>query len=156
MTKGVREAFADWMMVLAAPLLGLSLFLTWSHQFSASFESRYSGTAILRGIPRNPNAWQVYSVADVFLAVVAVGLLAVALRGGPVARLVVALAAAIAIAFTLHALSVPPTNGANLFDPTLRPPGYTPNSPGSGAGEIVALIALGLGLGGLLVSFTAD
>ena len=156
MSKAAREAFADWMMVVAAPLLAVSLFLPWSHQFSASFWARYGATAIVRGIPRNPTAWQIYSTADVFLALVAVGLLAAALRGGRTARLVVAAATAVALAFTVHALSVPPTNGANVFDPTLNPPAYTANSPGSGPGETLALIALALGMGGLLLSFTAD
>ena len=65
-------------------------------------------------------------------------------------------ALAIATAFTLHALSAPPTNGATLFDPTLSPPGYAPNPPGAGRGETLALVALGLGLGALALSFTAD
>jgi hypothetical protein len=65
-------------------------------------------------------------------------------------------ALAIAAVFTLHALSVPPTNGATLFDPSLSPPGYTPNPPGAGRGETLALVALSLGLGGLALSFTAD
>jgi hypothetical protein len=155
-SKGVREAFADWMMVVAAPLLALSLFLTWSHQFSASFLARYGATPILQGVPRNPNAWQVYSIADVFMAIVAVGLLAAALRGGRTARLVVALAAAVALAFTIHALSVPPTSGDNVFDPSLVPSGYAANSPAAGLGETLALVALTVGLGGLLLSFTAD
>jgi hypothetical protein len=155
-SKGTREAVADWLTVLASPLLLLSLFLTWSHQFSASFMSSYQAAPVLHGIPRDPNAWQVYSAADVLLALVAAGLLAVALRGGRTARLVVALSVAVALAFALHALSVPPTNGANLFDPTLTPPDYTANSPTAGAGETLAVIALALGFGGLLLSFTAD
>jgi hypothetical protein len=155
-SKRTREAVADWMMVLASPLLLLSLFLTWSHQFSASFSSSYGAAAVLQGIPRDPNAWQVYSAADVVLALVAAGLLGVALRGGRAARLVAVLCVAVALAFVLHALSGPPTNGANVFDTTLTPPAYTANSPTAGAGETVALIALALGFGGLLLSFTAD
>ena len=62
----------------------------------------------------------------------------------------------IATAFTLHALGTPPTRGANLFDPSLRPPAYTPDHPQSGAGEVVALVGIGLGIIGVLVSFTAD
>jgi hypothetical protein len=56
----------------------------------------------------------------------------------------------------LHALSAPPTDGANLFDPSLTPPAYTPNSPTAGPGETLALVALGVGLGALALSFTAD
>ncbi len=37
----MREAIADWLMVLGAPSLLLSLFLTWSHQFSPAFLARY-------------------------------------------------------------------------------------------------------------------
>ena len=131
---GRREAVADWLMVIAASLLAASLFLTWSHQFSASYWARYGSTAALRGIPRDPSAWQVYSVSDVLLALVAAGLLAVALRGGRVARLVAGGAVGIALAFTLHALSAPPTNGANLFDPSLtpRPTPRTPRARGRG------------------------
>ena len=33
-SKGKREAIADWLMLLGAPILLGSLFLTWSHQFS--------------------------------------------------------------------------------------------------------------------------
>ena len=47
--------------------------------------------------------------------------------------------------FVIHALSVPPTNGALLFDPTLTPAGYTANPVTSGAGEVLALVALGAG-----------
>ena len=147
---------ADWLMVVAASLLAASLFLTWSHQFSASYWARYGSTAALRGIPRDPSAWQVYSVSDVLLALVAVALLAVALRGGRVARLVVGAGVTIALAFTLHALSAPPTNGGSLFDPSLTPPAYTPNSPTSGPGETLALVALGVGFGALVLSLTAD
>jgi hypothetical protein len=143
-------------MVLASPLLLLSLFLTWSHQFSASLLSSYGAAAVLQGIPRDPNAWQVYSAADVLLAMVAAGLLGVALRGGRTARLVVALCVAVALAFTLHALSVPPTNGANLFDPTVTAADRGANSATAGTGETVAVIALAVGFGGLLLSFTAD
>jgi hypothetical protein len=92
----------------------------------------------------------------VILALLAGTLLIAALRGRRVARAVLLVALVIAAAFTLHALSVPPTNGVNLYDPTLTPPGYTATSPGAGPGETLALIALGSGLAGALLSFTAD
>jgi hypothetical protein len=147
---------ADWLMVVGAIALVASLFLPWSHQLSAAVRAQYGASAALQGVPANPTAWQVYSAVDVVFALLAAALLVAALRGSRPARLAVMAALAIAAAFTLHALSVPPTNGATLFDPGLIPPGYTPNPPGAGRGETLALVALGLGLGGLALSFTAD
>jgi hypothetical protein len=147
---------ADWLMVVGAIALVASLFLPWSHQLSGAVRAQYGASAALQGVPANPTAWQVYSAVDVVLALLAAALLVAALRGGRPARLALMVALAIATAFTLHALSVPPTNGATLFDPSLTPPGYTPNPPGAGRGETLALVALGLGLGGLALSFTAD
>ena len=154
--KGEREAVSDWLMFLGAPLLFASLFLTWSHQFSPAFLAQYGNTPALQGIPRDPNAWQVYSIVDVLLAILAAGLMAVALRGTRNGRIALLIGLVIATAFTLHALGTPPTRGANLFDPSLRPPAYTPDHPQSGAGEVVALVGIGLGIIGVLVSFTAD
>jgi hypothetical protein len=148
----MREAIGDWLMVLGAPILLLSLFLTWSHQFSPGFLAHYSHTTALSGVPHDPTAWQVYSIIDVLLALLAAGLFAVALQGSRAGRIGVLLGLAVAIAFVIHALGTPPTNGANLFDPALGT--YTPNRPSSGAGEIVALIGLLLGSGGVLLSFT--
>jgi hypothetical protein len=147
---------ADWLMVVGAIALAASLFLPWSHQLSGAVRAQYGASAALQGVPTNPTAWQVYSAVDVVLALLAAALLVAALHGGRPARLALMVALAIATAFTLHALSVPPTNGATLFDPSLTPPGYTPNPPGAGRGETLALVALGLGLGGLALSFTAD
>lgn len=147
---------ADWLMVIAAMALLGSLFLPWSHQLSDAVRAQYGASAALQGVPADPTAWQVYSAVDVVLALLAGALLGGALRGGRGARLALMAALAIAAAFTLHALSVPPTNGATLFDPTLSPPGYTPNPPSAGVGETLALAALGLGLGGLALSFTTD
>jgi hypothetical protein len=147
---------ADWLMVVGAIALLTSLFLPWSHQLSSAVRAQYGASAALQGVPANPTAWQVYSAVDVMLALVAAALLIAALRGGRAARLALMAVLAIAVAFTLHALSVPPSNGATLFDPGLTPPGYTPNPPGAGSGETLGLVALGLGLGGLALSFTAD
>ncbi|MGI8714610.1 MAG: hypothetical protein ACR2NR_15825 [Solirubrobacteraceae bacterium] len=156
MSAGRREATADWLMVFGGLALVVSLFLPWSHQLPASVLAQYGATAALAGVPRNPDAWQLYSAVDVLLALLAGGLLVAALRGGRVWRGILLVGLLIAVAFTLHALSSPPTNGVNLYDPSLAPPGYTPTSPGAGRGETLALIAIGLGLGGLLLSFTAD
>jgi hypothetical protein len=155
-TKGTREAIADWLMLLGAPILFLSLFLAWSHQFSAAFLAQYGHTPALQGIPRDPTAWQVYSIVDVLLAVLAACLLAAALRGSRNWRIAILLGLLVALAFTIHALGTPPTRGANLFDPSLRPPAYTPDHPTPGPGEALALVGLGLGIGGVLLSFTAD
>lgn len=156
MSKGKRETVSDWLMTLSAPLLLGSLFLTWSHQFSRSFLARWGTTSVLQGIPHDPNAWQVYSAADVLLVLVAGGLLAVALWGGRIRRLMLVLALMIALAFTVHALGTPPTDGAVVFEPSLNPPAYAPNAPRSGVGEDVALLALLLGIGGVALSFTVD
>jgi hypothetical protein len=147
---------ADWLMVLGAVALFGSLFLTWSHQFSAAFLARFAASDALRGVPHDPTAWQLYSVADGLLALLAAGVLAVALRGRRSGRLVVLLGLAIALAFTLHALSDPPTQGANLFDPSLSAPNYAPNSPMSGSGETVAITGLVLAIAGLGLSFTVE
>jgi hypothetical protein len=151
-----REALADWAMVLAGLALLGSLFLPWSHQLSAALRAQYGASAALQGVPPDPTGWQVYSIVDVLLALVAAGLLAAALRGGRPARLVLMAAIVCALAFTVHALSAPPTNGALLFDPGQVPAGYAPNPVHAGTGEPVALIALGLGLVGVALSFTAD
>jgi hypothetical protein len=147
---------ADWLMVGAGLALIASLFLPWSHQISASLQAEYGASAALGGVPRSPDAWQVYSAVDVILALLGGTLLIAALRGTRVARAVLLVALLTAAAFTVHALSVPPTNGVNLYDATLTPPGYTPTSPGAGPGETLALLALGCGLAGTLLSFTAD
>jgi hypothetical protein len=150
--KGKREVISDWLMLLAAPVLFASLFLTWSHQFSPAFLAQYGGTPALAGVPRDPTAWQVYSIADVLLAVLAGGLLWAALRGWRGARIAVLIGLLVGIVFTIHALGTPPTRGANLFDPTLN--AYAPNHPTSGAGEVGALVGMFIGLAGVLLSFT--
>jgi hypothetical protein len=152
----VRETISDWLMAITGPLLLGSLFLTWSHQLSTGVRARYGGTAALAGVPADPTAFQVYSGADVLLAVVAAGLMAVALWGGRARRIALTLALMVALVFVIHAMSVPPTNGALLFDPTLNPPGYTANAVTSGTGEVLALVALGLGGVGVALAFTVD
>lgn len=162
MSTDKQEAAASWAIAVGAAGLIGSLFLTWSHQFSAGFLGRYGGTPLIAERPRNPTAWQVYSAADVVLLLVAGGLVGVAVLGGRVtpgvARQIVLrvglTAAAIAFAFVLHALIAPPSNGALIYDPATR--GYAPNAPAAGAGETVALIGLGLALAGLLRSLTAS
>ena len=78
--------------------------------------------------------------------------MAVALWGGRARRIALALALVVALVFVVHALSVPPTNGATVFDPTLTPPGYGADPVSSGAGEVLALVALGLGSVGVALA----
>jgi hypothetical protein len=153
-SKALRETVADWLMTVAALILMLSLFLAWSHQFSAGFLAGHRGAALLQGVPRDPDAWQVYSVADVLLALVAGGLLAVALWGGRARRLALAIALAGALVFTVHAMSVPPTNGAVLFDAATSR--YVATGATSGAGETVAFVALMVGAAGVALSYSVD
>jgi len=149
-----RERLADLLIIAGAIALFVSLFLPWSHQFSAAFLAQWGSSDQLRGVPHSPNAWQLYSTADVVLALLAGALVAVALRGNRSVRIVAVLAAAIALAFTLHALSVPPTNGANIFDPSSD--AYALNSPAAAVGVTVAIAGLGTALVGLALSFTAE
>ena len=141
-------------MLAAAVLLLVSLFLVWSHQLSSAVVSRYAPTGTFDGIPRNPDAWQVYTTGDVLLALVSVGLVVAALRGGRTFRMVLTGAVAIALAFVVHALGTPPTNGASVFDPATR--SYVATGVHAGIGVTVALVALAIAAAALLLSFTAD
>ncbi len=143
-------------MIASGALLLGSLFLTWSHQFSPAFLNQYGSSAVLQGIPRDPTAWQVYSAMDVLLALLAAALVVVALIGDRRARLGVLVAVALALAFTVHAASDPPTNGATIFDSALRVPSYVPNTPHAGSGEAVAIVALGIAILGLGLSVAAE
>jgi hypothetical protein len=153
-SRGTRETVADWTMVAAGVLLLISLFLVWSHQLSTAVEARYAESASFAGVPRNPDAWQVYTSADVILALLSVGLIGAALRGGRTIRMVVTGAVAIALAFVVHALGTPPTNGASVFDPATRT--YVATGAHAGIGVSVALVALAIAAAALLLSFTAD
>jgi hypothetical protein len=155
-SKAVRETISDWLMAISGPLLLGSLFLTWSHQLSAGIRTQYGATAALTGVPADPTAFQVYSGADVLLALVAGGLMVVALWGGRARRIALALALIVALALVIHAMSVPPTNGVLLYDPTLTPPGYSANAVSSGTGEVLALVALALGSVGVGLAFTVE
>jgi hypothetical protein len=148
-TPDQRESVADWLILLGAAALVASLFLTWSHQFSPAFLAQWGSSSQLSGVPHDPTAWQVYSAADVILALLALALVVVALVGRPAVRVATLVVCGVAVAFTLRALDTPPTVGANIV-------GGVANSPGAGVGETVALVALGLAMAGLVISFTAD
>ncbi len=142
MREGPARRLGVRLVLLGAALLLGSLFLTWSHQFSPAFLARWGSSDALRGVPRDPDAWQVYSVVDVLLALLAGALILVARQGTRRALGWSAAGAAVGLAFTFHALAVPPTDGANIFDSSLRVPAYAPNSPAAGPGETVAILGL--------------
>jgi hypothetical protein len=144
------DALADWLILVGGVGLFMSLLFTWSHQFSPAVLSAADSSGALRGVPRDPTGWQVYSVADELLALLGVCLVAVALLGSVRARGVVLAACVFAVVFVLHALSAPPTNGVLLVNPATG--SYVPRSASAGAGETVALAALGVAITGLAVS----
>jgi hypothetical protein len=153
--REIREGIADWLIVFGALLLLLSLFLTWSHQFTNTFVHEV-GADQLRGIPRDPTAWQVYSTADVLLALLAGALIVAALVAGRGARISALVAAVLALVFTIHASSVAPTNGVNIATPDAGVAHLVPSTATSAGGEVVAIVALGIAIVGLALSFTAD
>jgi hypothetical protein len=155
-SKETREAIADWLIVGGAVVLFASLFFTWSHQFSQPFLLVFGSSDLLRGVPHDPTAWQVYSAADVVLTLLAIALVAVAMVGTRPMRIVATAAGAVALGFTLHALSTPPTNGANIFHAAFSVPQYASSGATAGVGETVAILGLMVALGGLALSFTAD
>ncbi len=132
--------------------LALALFLPWSHQYDAGFLARVgAANPVLSGVPRSPDAWQLYTFADVLLALLAAALalssvVALRLPRGRVAWLA---GLAIAAAFAVHALAVPPTSGVNVFDAARGD--YVSPGASAGPGEWVALAGLILAAGGLLV-----
>ena len=144
-----RELAADWLLLLGGLTLLVSLFLPWSHQFPASLQSVPGLSVALRGVPRDANAWDVYSVADVLLAVLAAALIAVALVGRRGVRAAVLVAAAIGLAFAVHAMNVPPTNGLDVVNPAAPGRSYIGRMyASSGVGETVAAVGLAMGLVG--------
>jgi hypothetical protein len=147
-----REVVADWLIIAGGLVLLLALFLPWSHQFSAGVLARYGGSAVLAGVARSPDAWQVYSIIDVLLALLAAALVISAVGGERRARLIVAAFALLAVAFIVHALAVPPTNGANLAEHVGGTVRYLPNAPRPGTGELLALAGIGVALGGIAFS----
>jgi hypothetical protein len=156
LTKQKRASLADWLIVGGALALFGSLFLAWSHQFSPSFLNTFGSSELLDGVPHNPTAWQVYSTMDVVLALVALGMAASALFGTRPWRVGVLVAVLVALVFTLHALNAPPTNGANIFNPSLSVPEYQSPGATAGPGETVAVIGLALAILGFLLSFSSD
>ena len=144
-------------MLIGAVCLFASLFLIWSHQLPRSLLAIAGDSPALRGVPRDPTGWQVYSIMDVLLALLTLALVIVALAGrsrGP--RVGVLLAVAVAFAFTVHALSVPPTNGVLVLNPVAASPQYLPRAAMAGVGETVALGSLLVAGAGLLVGLVTE
>ena len=151
-----RELLADWLTIAGAAGLFVSLFLTWSHQFSAPFLTVWGDSDQLRGVPRNPTGWQVYSSVDVMLALLAAGLVAVALVGTRAVRVGAIVLVGCGLAITLHALSAAPTDGANTLGSSFDLSGSGSGVPSAGVGETVAIARLAVALGGLVFSLTVD
>lgn len=148
---------SGWLTLTGAAGLFLSLFLAWSHQLPASVLAVAGSSPALRGVPGDPTAWQVYSIADALLVLLAAALVLVALVGRSRASRVLALASgAVAFVFTVHALSVPPTSGVLVLSPVATSPQYLARAATSGPGEIVALLSLGLAGAGLVLSLATD
>jgi hypothetical protein len=147
---------ADWLIALGAIALFVSLFLTWSHQISPALLGVPGASVALQGVPPDPTGWQVYSVADVVLAALAVALALGALLGRRRFRAILVPFVLVGVAFVLHALSSPPTNGVRLVNPGAVIPQYAPIAPTAGVGETVALIGLLVALGGILISLLSE
>jgi hypothetical protein len=151
-SRRAAKLIADWLVVVGAAGLLASLFLPWSHQYPRSLRALPGLPLALAAVPRDATAWQVYSVADVLLAALAAGLVAVVIAGFGRSRWPAAAAILIGLAFTFHALSVPPTNGLDIVLPTAATPRYASALAAAGIGETVAIAALVIALCGLLVS----
>jgi hypothetical protein len=149
-----REAAADGLIVIGAAALFVSLFLSWSHLGEGL--PALLGASAFTGLPRDPTAWQVYSSADVLLCLLAAALVAAGAFGTRRARQLVSGAAAVALAFVVHALFVPPTNGSLFADPSQNIPAYLPTHATAGPGETVALLGLLAALIGLGVSVLTE
>jgi hypothetical protein len=151
-----QEAIANWLIVAGAAALFGSLFLTWSHQFTPRFVSEFAAFGATGGVPDDPTGWQVYAAADVILTMLAAGLALSAFFGSHAVRVGAIVAALAGLAFVVHALSAPPTNGLLLLNPAQNALTYAPVAPTAGPGETVAILALVAAVSGLLLSLRAD
>lgn len=146
---------ADRLVVVGALGLLISLFMSWSHQLPSPANQPPGAGLVFRGVPADPTAWQVYSAVDVLLALLAAALVAAVVAGGTRARIVLLVAVAVALAFTAHALAVPPTNGATLLNPRAVVPAYLPSTATAGVGETLAIASLGIAGAGLVLGLAA-
>ena len=156
MSKDGRSLIASWVTLFSAIVLWISLFLTWS-RLSPAYVALADKLQSLQGVSVDPTAWQVYSGADVVLALLAAALLGVALSGPRKARICILVACVLALAFTIYALGTPPTNGApTALRPSVGVASSVAPSPTPGAGETAAIIALVGAIGGLALSLASD
>jgi hypothetical protein len=132
----------------AATLFG-SLFLVWSHQLNRAELAHFRGAA-LYGVAADPTAFQVYAVAGVVLALLAVGIAVAGLWGQRPVSAAVLVAAAVGLAFVIRAAGSAPTNGLLLVPPRDATAVYFRDPATAGVGETLAIVGLGLALMGLL------
>jgi hypothetical protein len=152
-----RQALANWLVLAGAVLLFGSLFLTWSHQLPRELLVLFGTAEKLQGVPRDPTAWQVYSSADIALALLSAGLFWAAAAGTRRWRLVAFGVSFAGLVFVIGALVSPPQNAlGRLFDPSNAVPQYMHVSPGAGVGETVALLALLLAVTGLGMNLAGE
>lgn len=149
MRASPRELTGRWLQLAGAALLLASLFFTWSHQYQPGVLAVPGMSTALAGVPRDPDAWQVYSVMDVLLALLACGLALTSVRGGS-GRVALLVLSAVALAFVAHALAAPPTDGVDVIVPGQTR--YLSRGATAGPGESLALAALALALVGLGLS----
>ncbi len=133
---------------LGAILLLGSLFLTWSHQLSRGELGRFAGAA-LYGVAREPTAFQVYAVADLVLAALAIGIAAAGLLGRRPIRAAALGAALVGLAFVSHAAVSAPTNGVLLAQGSGPQARYYADPATAGVGETVAIVGLACAATGL-------
>lgn len=156
MSKDDRSVIADWLVLFSAIVLLLSLFLSWS-SLSPAYLALADKLQTLRGVPRDPTAWQVYSAADVLLLLLVAALMGVALMGPRKARVWTLVACVVALAFAINAEGSPPTNGAaTALRPGVGVPFEVPPAPTPGPGETAAIIALVGAIAGLGLSLSTD
>ena len=141
----------------AGALLFFSLFLPWSGHGRGNFLVLFGAQRRLGGFFENlqQDAWQVYSVADVALAAVAVCLILVAVVDTARAAIVGAVVTALALVFRVVELFAPPA----VALPASVPPGMARFAARFGftsgaihAGEIVAAVSLVVALSGLVAA----
>lgn len=156
---GIGEALTG----LGGVALLLSLFLPWSRQLTPQLAAAVGHAPALLGVVANPTAWQVYTSADVVLALLAAALMALGARpaAGPALRWSATAAAVLAMAFVAHALVVAPTRGVLFAHQVHGRAGavsgtrYLPHTATRGSGEVLALGALAVALLGLGTSALA-
>ena len=156
---------ARLMAAVGGVVLVVSLFLTWGSTAGDSFLT-LSGATNRRGAffaGMSKSAWEVYSVADIALVVLAVGVI-VAVRLDRRRLLLVALLAAVAgLGFAIDQIGNPPLVASPLpVGIPLRPtPANLPHlfgssaGAGAGAGETVAVIAVVAMVIGLTAALTS-